>query len=212
VEAKLIFAWLLLAALPAALSRDLVSGVRSLPQIVPLIIISGVGLEVLSRRKALFGSFMVAMMFFMVYFLDLYFLHSPHFTGTDWLYPYRPAFETIKSEIGKYQNVVFTDKYGQPYIFALFYLKLDPKEYQSQNSFLASRDGDVGQVTKMFNFEFRPLFWPSDRGKKSTLFIGGQYELPEKDIAEMSEMSAARIIRQINNPNGTTGLKIVGLP
>ena len=38
---KLLISWLLLAILPSALSRDIVSGVRSLPMLIPLTILSG---------------------------------------------------------------------------------------------------------------------------------------------------------------------------
>jgi 4-amino-4-deoxy-L-arabinose transferase-like glycosyltransferase len=41
---KLLFLWLFLAPLPAALSRDIVSGVRSLPLSIPILIFSGIGL------------------------------------------------------------------------------------------------------------------------------------------------------------------------
>ena len=48
---RLLMVWLLLAPLPSALSRDLVSGVRSLPMVVPLTIIFGIGFISFSQEE-----------------------------------------------------------------------------------------------------------------------------------------------------------------
>ena len=205
---RLLMAWLLLAPLPSALSRDLVSGVRSLPMVVPLTIISGIGLSVLVRKKFLLLLYSPALLLSFFYFLDLYFVHSPssqlpisfilivrHFNQLNHL------FQTIK-------RIVITSQLGQPYIFTLFYLQIDPRQYQSQAHLRENPQGDTGEVNKFGKFEFRPIFWPADRGLTSTLFIGGQYELPEKDLQTTLNLER---IADIIYPNGAHALKIVGL-
>ncbi|MEK7101314.1 MAG: hypothetical protein AAB860_00030, partial [Patescibacteria group bacterium] len=205
---RLLMAWLLLAPLPSALSRDLVSGVRSLPMVVPLTIISGIGLSVLVRKKFLLLLYSPALLLSFFYFLDLYFVHSPKFTAADFVYPYRPALQSIKSLIPDYKRIVITSQLGQPYIFTLFYLQIDPRQYQSQAHLRENPQGDTGEVNKFGKFEFRPIFWPADRGLTSTLFIGGQYELPEKDLQTTPNLER---IADITYPNGAHALKIVGL-
>lgn len=205
---KLLIAWLLLAPLPAALSRDLVSGVRSLPMVVPLTIISGIGLSVLARKRFLLLLFSPVLIFSLFYFLDLYFVHSPNFTAADFLYAYRPALQLIKPLIPNYKKIVITSQFGQPYIFILFYLQIDPRQYQPQAHLRENSQGDVGEVNKFDKFEFRPIFWPADRGSSSTLFIGGQYELPESDLRTTPNLER---ISDIAFPNGTHALRIVGL-
>lgn len=204
----LIWWWLLLAPVPAALSRDLVSGVRSLPMFVPLTIIAGVGLATLADRKWLVGIWVLVMVFFVTYFADLYLVHSPFFTSVDWLAAYKPAWQIVKAQADNYQRVVFTDQLGQPYIFGLFYLQVDPAKYQTQARLIEDQQGDVGRVKSFERYEFRPIYWPADRGLTSTLFVGGEYELPESDVAQTG---MAVKLGQINYPNNTVGLRVVGV-
>jgi len=210
---KLLIAWLLLAPLPSALSRDLVSGVRSLPMVVPLTIISGIGLSILARKKFLLLLYSSALLLSFFYFLDLYFVHSPKFTAADFVYPYRPALQLIKPLLSQYQKVIFTTQLGQPYIFTLFYLQVDPHLYQSQARLSENSQGDAGEVNKFetlsaVKFDYRPIFWTSDKGLTSTLFVGGQYELPEKDLLPLPNLER---IADITYPNGAHALRIVGL-
>lgn len=205
---KLVGMWLLLAPLPSAMSRDLVSAVRSLPMLIPLGIISGVGLSVIVNHKLAKYLFLPVFLFFVVYFWDLYYVHSPIFASVDWLYPYKPALAKVKSEMGNYRRIVFTDKLGQPYIFTLFYLGVDPRVYQGQSQLRVNPQGDVGAVDRLGKFEFRPIFWPADRSLASTLFVGGEYELPDQDISQTEGVNLNAVI---NYPNGKPALKIVGL-
>ncbi|MEK7090948.1 MAG: hypothetical protein AAB887_00390 [Patescibacteria group bacterium] len=205
---KLLIAWLLLAALPSTLSRDLVSGVRSLPLLVPLIIISGIGLAQLFRHRFLLYSYTLILLFFFVYYLDLFYVHSPNFTAADMLYPYKPALTLIKQHLGEYQRVIISDKLGQPYIFTLFYLRIDPLEYQRQSQLTANPQGDVGHVDRFDQFVFRPLFLPEDRYLRSTILIGDRYELPDPDLPSIPNLV---MLGDIKYPNGAPGLKVIGL-
>ncbi len=205
---KLLIAWLLLAPLSSALSRDLVSGVRSLPLFVPLVIISGVGLARLSRRRLLFYSYTLILLFFFIYYLDLFYIHSPNFTAVDMVYPYKPVLAVIKQHLSEYQKVIFSDKLGQPYIFTLFYLQIDPKQYQLQSRLTPSPQGDVGHVDAFGKFTFRPLFLPEDRYLGSTILIGDQYELPDSDLPTIPNLVT---LGEIKYPNGAPGLKVIGL-
>ena len=206
---KILLSWLLLAPLPSALSRDIISAVRSLPMVVPLTIISGLGLSYLTRRRLVVLAFMTLMGFFLVYFFDLYFIHSPHYTASGWLYPYKPALTLVADSLDKYSRVVISDKLGQPYIFTLFYLKVNPGMFQGRAQFVASPVGDVGAVTGFGKFEFRPIFWPADRGRTSTLFVGDIYELPESDLENTPGLVR---VGEIAPPDGYPGWRVVALP
>ncbi|KKU29386.1 MAG: hypothetical protein UX80_C0002G0022 [Candidatus Amesbacteria bacterium GW2011_GWA2_47_11b] len=206
---KLLIAWLLLAPLPSALSRDLVSGVRSLPLLVPLVIVSGMGLAQLSRRRLLLYSYTLILLFFLVYYLDLFYIHSSNFTAVDMVYPYKPVLAIVKQHLDQYRQVIFSDKLGQPYIFTLFYLQIDPRDYQPFSQLAVSPVGDVGHVDRFGKFIFRPLFLPDDRLLNSTILIGDRYELPESDLATIPNLI---MLGDIKYPNGAPGLRVVGLP
>ena len=153
-RARLIWLWLLISPLPAAFSRDLVSGVRTLPLVIPLSILVGLGMAELMSHRVLFVIYSLLLGFFFIYYLDLYYIHAPYYSAADWVYPYRPAIQLIKPYLSQYKNVIMTDKLGQPYIFFLFYLQIDPAYYQQQVKFIADNQGDVGRVPGFGSFYF----------------------------------------------------------
>lgn len=198
--ATFILLWVIVAPIPAALSRDIVSGVRALPLVVPLSLLSGAGLAKLAHHHLTSLFILGSLGFVFLLYLDLYYVHEPQFSGKDWLSAYKPAFKSLEPYLPSYDHVVFSDTLGQPYIMALFYLHLHPQIIQSTHTFTASSQGDVGSVPTMGKFTFRPLFWPSDQGLHSTLFVGNQYELPDSSIA------------RITYPNGAPALNITAAP
>jgi hypothetical protein len=206
--AKVLVFWLILAPLPAALSRDLVSGVRSLALSVPLIIIVAAGMSQIIKHKLHMVMFISVWVIIFALYLEMYYFHSQFYSAGQWVSPYKSAFQKVKQYGSNYSRIYFTDKLGQPYIFALFYLQIDPAQYQKQAVLQANQSGDVGRIAGFDKFVFRPIFWPELRGKTNSLFIGDEYELPEKDL----NFPGLVKIGDIFYPDGKLALKFVGIP
>ncbi|MEK9201213.1 MAG: hypothetical protein AAB909_04555, partial [Patescibacteria group bacterium] len=203
----LLFFWLVTSPIASSLSRDVVSGVRSFPMVIPLTLLSAVGLSKLLQSKILFFLFISALGFFTIYYLDLYYVHTPHYAASAWLYPYKRAIQLVNNNIDSFDKVIFTNTLGQPYIFVLFYNQVDPRLYQPWANISQSATGDVGEVASWGKYVFKKVDWPAERGYTSTIFVGDQYELPEQDL------NPANLVRlgEIEYPNGLHGLRIVGL-
>ncbi|HJZ05728.1 hypothetical protein A2634_04910 [Candidatus Amesbacteria bacterium RIFCSPHIGHO2_01_FULL_48_32] len=204
---KLLLMWLVLAPVPSALSRDIVSGVRSLPMVIPLVIISGIGLGQIFKTKFVAVCYSLLLLLFTVYFLDLYFVHYPFYFAKYWLTPYKNTIELINNNIDSYKRVVFTNTLGQPYIFVLFYNHIDPRLFWTSSNYIANSVGDVGEVVKFGKYVFMPVDWPAQRGDTSTIFVGNQYELPDQD------MNSINLVRlgEVFHPDGSHGLRLIGL-
>lgn len=212
---KIVLLWFFLAPLPAVLSRDLISMVRGLNLILPFSILEGAGLYALTsyclkidkKRGLAFAILVIALIVVnFAIFLDRYFVHFPKEYSSGWLYGYRQAVNEInEKDTSNYQKVIFSDVYGQPYIYYLFYSKYPPQKFQSQVS-LDQPTVDVGTVRKIDNLEFRHIFWPGDRGIKNGLFIGSLEELPDQDIKSFKEY---KILRDINFLDGQHAFRIV---
>lgn len=210
---KIIFFWLFTATIPAVLSRDLISAVRALNIIFPLSVLEGFGLYYLITKLALLlhlKKILTAIPLLLIIFAnvllysDFYFTHLPKEYSADWLYGYKQVMQQ-NMDFSKYDKVIFSDKYGQPYIYYLFYSKYPPAKYQAQAN-LDQNSTDVGTVRKIDNIEFRPIYWPGDRGIENSLFIGDRFSLPEQDI--VSEKKAGKL-SEIYYLNGTNAFKIV---
>lgn len=210
---KIIFFWLFTAVIPAVLSRDLISMVRALNFALPIAVLQAFGFYFLVNKLSsvihIKKVFLAAAGLFIVFcnlalFLDYYFVHLKVENSADWLYGYKQVFEKTP-DFSKYDKVVISDSYGQPYIYYLFYTKYPPAKFQQQAK-LDQPTVDVGTVRSIDNIEFRPIFWPSDRGSQYTLLIGDEFNLPEKDL--ITEKKARKLF-EINYLNGEKAFKVV---
>lgn len=212
-EKKIILFWLFTATVPAVLSRDLISMVRALNLMFPIAVLEGFGFYYLVikltnftklDKRAVFSVLSLAIAANLAFYLDFYFVHLPKESSEGWLYGYKQVFEQNKN-FNKYDRVIFSDTYGQPYIYYLFYSKYPPEKFQSQ-AVLEQNTVDVGTVRKIDNIEFRPIYWPRDRGLTNTLFIGNEFSLPQQDIVNEKK---AKNISEISFLDGLNAFKIV---
>lgn len=210
----LVWSLLLVAPLPAALTRDIIQATRSYFMVVPLTIICAFGIyfvfEKLSTIKnqlkfVILVILVIGYLFGFVYYLDQFFIHAPAQNSRYWLYGYKEAVKFAQENKKDYEKVVFTQKYGQPYIYYLFYTKYLPSLYQAQAKLAENPTGDVGTVNRLENIEFRNIYWPTDRSLKKTLFIGDADELPKKDIVE----GESKTLKEINFLDGSPAFVIV---
>jgi 4-amino-4-deoxy-L-arabinose transferase-like glycosyltransferase len=152
--------WLLLAPIPAALTRDSLSAVRAMSLSLPLCYFSALGiintLNILNKNK--FFYLTISLFIFLsyllsfIYYTDLYYNHMVKKSPQDWLYGYQQACEYV-IENGDNRDVYFTNFYGQAYIYYLFYSQYPPENYQSQANLIIN-GVDTGVVSKIDNINF----------------------------------------------------------
>jgi 4-amino-4-deoxy-L-arabinose transferase-like glycosyltransferase len=205
--------WLLVAPLPSALSRDTIQATRSFFMVFPLTIMTAFGIylafQLIKRLPFVFRWVIVLLLglgwfFSFAFYLDQFFVHLPKAYSVDWLYGYKEAVNFIKDKTSDYDRVVFTQKYGQPYIYYLFYTVYDPAKYQAQAKLVENSEGDVGYVERIDNIEFRLLYWPSDRFVKNSLYVGDAYEIPLTDVFE----NESKVLNEIMFLNGELAFRI----
>ncbi|MBM3205314.1 phospholipid carrier-dependent glycosyltransferase [Candidatus Shapirobacteria bacterium] len=214
---KFIWFWLLVAPLPAALSRDSIQATRSLNMVWPLMVVLGVGMwqifEWLRKQKKLAAVFwslvlILGYLWCFFYYLDQYYLHYPRQSSQYWQYGYKQLISEIAPLKNNYSQIIMTPQYGQPYIYWLFYNRYEPAIYQQKAQLKESLVGDVGRVEKLDNIEFRPVFWPSDRNLKKTLLIGTELELPLSEI----DLNQTTILTEVRFLNGNLAFRVVEIP
>jgi len=207
--------WLFFAPVPSALTRDSISSIRSFSMVIPLIFIAGTGaielFSYLNERKSIFR-YGLKLLFVFVYLalfirlLDLYFIHDKFYNSANRLFGYKEMINFVNSQIVDKNEVVISNKYGQPYIYFLFYSKYDPKSYQKVANLTKNPYGDVGEVERIGKIEFRRVNWPSDRFTRNSLFVGDEFELPVIDIVGQENIY---FLKEIKYYNGNTAFRIV---
>lgn len=133
--------WLLIGIVPAAIARETPHALRietTLPTWQILTAVGVVGFYDWLWRikiKKLFKFLVLTFNFLFLTFNFLYFQHGywrhypAEFSG-EWQYPYKPALEFVRTNEAEYRQIWFTEKLGRPYIYTLFYLRVNPETFR----------------------------------------------------------------------------------
>lgn len=211
-NALFVLLWLLIAPLPAVLSNDQVHAVRAYYLVIPLTIIASLGTVGVINKVSQFSGwtrrawdvFIISIFSAsFIFIVDAYFVHLPKRHAQYWNFGYREVFEYMK-DTGVGGTVLFQQSYNQPYIYYLFYGKIDPKYYQNQAN-LSGQGLDVGLVESVDNIDFKFFSWPVEESYDVVIGdnvvipddIGGNYLL-EKQVRYPDGMTAFKILRKAN--------------
>lgn len=211
-EAKnLIIFWLILGPLAASLANNDQHALRSLTFLPMPQLIVALGFFFLWARltkkslvkKAVFSLFVAGIVLVsLVYYFDLYYRHHPIQFSEYYDYGYKELSLYAWEHQKEYQEIVVDYNFGTkgpyitgvPHLYMLFYGKYDPRLYQNRPD---------PKLNNFANFTFRPIYWPKDRQKKNTLFIGSPWSLPPKDLKE------EQILKKVYFRNGVLGFWVV---
>jgi 4-amino-4-deoxy-L-arabinose transferase-like glycosyltransferase len=145
--------FILTAPIPAALTKESPHALRSLLAAPGFAILSTLGISYIAGNiKKYSGIFIGAALIayylsFEAYGVD-FITKYQNLSASDWQYQYKEIFADQK-------NGVVTDKYGQPYIFALFYLKYPPQEFRSTVKYNPPDKWGFSLVSSFDDFQFK---------------------------------------------------------
>ncbi|OGM32914.1 hypothetical protein A3D01_05050 [Candidatus Woesebacteria bacterium RIFCSPHIGHO2_02_FULL_39_13] len=212
---KFTILWLIAAPLPAALSRDQVHAVRALNMVIPLILISSLGLTFLLGKINKFSiwskrfsyAFIISgLLLSLIYYLESYFVHLSKHESDLWNYGYRQIVESVTPLENKYENIKIQQSFAQPYIYFLFYQKYDPEKYQRQAKLTESEyKGDVGYIEHLDNICFCAIDWPQNKKEHGTLVVADKIRIPDVELSGES----VNLIKEIKFLNGDVAFRIV---
>ncbi len=188
---------LLFSFIPAALTRESPHALRAISAAPFIAIISAMGagfiINKFKFKKLLFIALIVGCLtMFSVYFKSFVSVY-PTVSSPDWQYGYKKLFIEYKDEFEKYDKVVVSDYMAQPYIFALFYLKIDPVRFLSEVEYNSVDRWGFSTVSSFNNFQFRKID-PDSMPEGSSLIFASpleKLEIPEKSVVKNLDGSVA---------------------
>lgn len=128
--AMLIFPLLLIGPIPASITKESQHALRAISMTPFLYILSAIGLSSVKSKILKAVAFILFSGLFVNYFIN-FLTTYPQQSAKDWQYEYKQIFlNQIIDSNG--QKVHISEEQGQPYIFALFYLKYDPEKFRSE--------------------------------------------------------------------------------
>ncbi len=200
-----IFLWFFVAPLASALTKGTPHAVRSLLYLPTYQIFSALGcLSAYSYAKSRGMKILKIVIIFLLpvnflYYLDLYHIHTPFEVSQAWQYGYKQAMAYVKENQGRFSKVIFTNKYDQPYIYFLFFNKIDPFWYQEVwNNKKPSQD-----LRSFDKYEFRRINWETDDDLREVLIVGSSGDPPEIPAENVT------IAKEINFLDGSVAFRIV---
>lgn len=147
------FALVLLAPIPAALTKESPHALRSLLSVPGYAMLATLGIDYLNRNIKKYSAVITIIavvgycLFFEMYGSDFFTKYSAE-TASDWQYQYKEIFSAQKSG-------VVTDKYAQPYIFALYYLKYPPEKFRQEVKLNPVSNWGFSKVASFNGFQFK---------------------------------------------------------
>jgi len=195
------FLWLIVAPIPAALTRDSIQAVRSMSLSIPLIYFISLGLFAFFEKfksKITFLFIVTMYLLSFVYYFDLYLNHTVKRNPIDYLYGYKQAIDYVQKNQNRFNQIYITDYYQQPYIYYLFYSKYSPSTYQQQAN-LEEAFLDTGKVKTINNIRFETAQFNFIKDHPGTLGIFSQEEIYRQGIDKKPEFSQFIPLSQIGN-------------
>lgn len=187
----LIVLFLLISPIPNVLTWQDASLIRTYILIFPIIFCTSYGVYYLywSLKKGFTGIkslllvvIIIGVFGFYVYNnWDIYFNHYPMraVIARAWQCGYKELAQYIKANYNNYDQFNITTRNGQPYIYILYYLQIDPAAYQRQSKISGPDKYGFGQIERFDKFNFKFSF---DKAAKKTVFIGYPDEFNDLSI------------------------------
>jgi len=205
---------LLVSPVPAALTKDPFSTIRSLSLVVPIIILISLSMfEIWSKIKGQLTRSLVGIMTVLVIVLSLLKLYSSavlfneYFRAKYWDYGWQQVVEILNTKTDPRLPVIVDNTRGEPYSQILFFTKYDPQSYQQENFEVSQEQYYTNMkrnmTKKIGRITVKPFVW----GDADFL----QY-LVGDDLAISKEQIRGHkmeLVGEIKYPDGSTAYRIV---
>lgn len=193
--------WFAVAPLASAMTKATPHAVRSLLYLPSYQILAACGMWIMfsNGRKYLYLFKYLTVVFLILnvyYYLHQYWIHTPVEYAYEWQYGYKQMVYDV-SVLGKTKkSILVTYAYDQPYVYFLFYDRIDPSWYQNEWN-----KNEIQRDIRVFGkYQFRKLDWSKDSQLTDTLLVGTPDEIPAQ---------TSGLVKEINYPDGSVAFRIV---
>ena len=218
LETKLVWLWLLVAPVASAMTFQTPHALRAHSMVIPLVIILSFGIYSFfidfsqSATKSILkiknlkllwlvvGSFMIVYVWQVARYLHEYYIHYPQTYPAAWEYGFKELVPYIESVKDRYEKILITDKYDQPYILFLFYSQYPPERFQGNHQLTVRDKFNFSTVRDYDKFHFSDTPWSKVSDIHSSLIVAAPEDIPDVGV---------NIVKTINFPSGRPAFKIV---
>ena len=197
--------------IPASLTRDPFSTIRSLPMVIPLSIICAIAfIKVTKNLKQVFTAFMIlAISIYSI--LKLYssgYLLNEYYRAPFWDYGWQQVADTIKNELDESLPIVVDNARAEPYSQLLVYMKVDPAWYQMNNFEVTNSDYYTNMsrntTKRLGRITTKEIYWKDDE-KIDQYLVGDYLSISNQQIKDHK----LTLVKDIFYPDGSLAYRIL---
>ena len=145
----------IVSLLPAAITVGDFPSIRASLSIPYYLIFISIGITSLkiSRHKYFIPLLIIIALLQFINYWKIYLSYDKNYSQT-WQYGYQQAIAVAKQNYNKYDQIVFSKKYGEAHEFVLFYWPWDPQKYQNDPKKVTDFHSDWYWVDGFDKFKF----------------------------------------------------------
>lgn len=174
-HSNFIYFLLVVSPLTASVTQGDINNWRSLPQLLPIAIITAAGAFFIwnfIKTNCLMKIFSLGLLLIsFLYFIFAYFVHSPIQNADGFQYGYKQMASYISLHYKRYKKIIVDPRFGSKYyyysgvpsLYIPFYTYLDPRLVQNAKI--------LPQGVSFDKYEFRNIYWDQERIKENYLYI-----------------------------------------
>lgn len=203
---KLVIWWLLIAPVAASLTFQSPHALRAQNMVIPFVLINAYGINYLvelfkgKRRLYVSSLFAFVLILSFIRYQHMYWIHMAK------EYPYSSQYglpelvNYVQQNQDKYSKIVITDRYDQPYILFLYYLKYPPQKFQGNHNLTARDAFGFSTVNQFDKYYFTTIRYDEARpDNPNSLIVGTPDDIPDE----------ANIVKSIYGSNGYKYFEVV---
>ena len=211
---KVVLFWFLVAPLAAALTFQSPHALRAQNMVIPLTIITALGVHKFlkisprwvaeAKRKSppgwnlfLSGLFLIFLTYSSARYLHQYYVHYPQELGFAWQHGFQEVANYVKENGNKYNSIIISNRYDQPYIIMAFFMQYPPDKFQQEIELVPRDKFGFSTVNAFGKFKFKAINWQEDSQEKNALIITTEEGVPE----------GTKPIHQVLFPSGEPAFK-----
>lgn len=196
--------WLVVAPVAAALTFQSPHALRAHNMIIPLTIISSFGalkfIELFKNKKTGVVIFGAIMLWSFVRYQRMYWIHMAKEYPYSSQYGVKELTDYVSQKGGEFEKVIVTNRYDQPYILFLFYLKYPPSKFQAEHVLTEPDEYGFSTVEHFGKYVFEKIDYDKVKPENpNSLIVGTDEDIPD----------AANIVKKIYGSNGYKYFEVV---
>jgi hypothetical protein len=168
---SLLFFLIVSTILVASLTRDIPQATRSFFMVVPLEVLSAMGIIMvltwISKQRVIMryagmSLFFGLIIFNIIYYVTSYYVRFPILYAKNWKSEDQALAVYIKNHQQEYSHIIFDTHAGFVYSSFLFYTQYPPRDFQQTVKRAADDSEGFSQVESFGKYEFKDIDWTKD--------------------------------------------------